>query len=153
VIALTAQDRLDIIELQSIFAWAVDRRDADVLAQAFTEDFEATYPGGAVMRGRDAFGRFLIGFHAIHDATQHHVANHWLVPQDDSVIMRSEVVVTVRWDGCPGGDVFRGGARYVDRVVRTDAGWRIAARTAERIWQTGNPEILEAGRREALARL
>lgn len=152
-IELTAQDRLDIIELQSIFAWALDHREPELFPLAFTEDFEATYPGGAGMRGRDAFARFVLGYHEIHDATQHHIANHWLLPERDAVVMRSYVILTVLWRGCPGGDVFQGGAHYVDRVVRTDAGWRIAARTAERLWQSGNVAILEAGREDAVKRI
>lgn len=144
---LTAQDRLDIVELQSIFAWAVDQRDPELFQLAFTEDFEATYPAGAVIRGRDAFVRFVLGYHEIHDASQHFVANHWLLPEADAVTMRSYVIVTAAWRDCPGGDTFHGGAYYVDRVVPTGEGWRIAARTAQRVWQSGNVEILEAGRR------
>jgi hypothetical protein len=67
--------------------------------------------------------------------------------------MRSYVILSVLWKGCPGGDLFQGGAYYVDRVVRTDAGWRIATRSANRIWQGGNMEILLSGRREADAHL
>jgi hypothetical protein len=153
MIELTSQDRLEIVELQSIFARAVDRREPELFPLAFTADFEATYPGGAVMRGRDAFARFVLGYHEIHDATEHRISNHWLLPGEDAVTMRSYVVVTVWWQGCPGGDLFRGGAYYVDRVVPTDEGWRIAGRTAERVWQTGNREILEAGRRKAVERI
>ncbi len=153
MIELTEQDRLDIIELQSIFAWALDSKDHELFARAFTDDFEASYPGGATIRGRDAFAEFVLAVHESHDATQHLIANHWLIPEDDAVIMRSYVILSVLWKGCPGGDLFQGGAYYVDRVVRTDAGWRIASRSAHRVWQSGNMEILLSGRREADARL
>lgn len=153
MIELTPADRLDIIELQSIYAWALDTKDRELFARAFTDDFEALYPGGTPIRGRDAFVDFTLAVHERHDATQHMIANCWLMPtEDDAVIMRSYVILSVLWKGCPGGDLFQGGAYYVDRVVRTDAGWRIATRTAHRAWQNGNMEILLQGRREADAR-
>ena len=152
MIELTSQDRLDIIELQSIFAWALDTKDPELFSRAFTEDLEAQYPGGA-NPGRRAFAQFTLAVHESHDATQHFIANHRLIPEDDAVIMRSYVILSVLWTGCPGGDLFQGGAYYVDRVVRTDDGWRIAARSAHRVWQNGNMEILLAGRREADAGL
>ena len=153
MIELTERDRLDIIELQSIYAWALDHKDADLFARAFTEDCEVIYPGGARIQGRDAFVQFVFDVHEQHDQTQHMIANHWLVPDEDAVIMRSYVILSVLWTGQPGGDLFQGGAYYVDRVVRTDAGWRIASREAHRMWQGGNMEILLAGRRDADARL
>ena len=149
MIELTPQDRLDIIELQSIFAWALDNKDRELFARAFTDDLVAGYPGGATLEGRETFVDFVLAVHERHDATQHFIANHWLTPEDDAVIMRSYIILSVLWTGCPGGDLFQGGAYYVDRVVRTDAGWRIANRSANRIWQSGNMEILLSGRREA----
>lgn len=151
MIELTAVDRLEIIELQSIYACALDGREPELFARAFTEDVEVSYPAGVTLRGRDAFARFVLSFHEAHDATQHLIANHWLQPQDEAVTMRSYVILSILWSGAEGGDVFQGGASYVDRVVRTDDGWRIASRVARNIWKTGNQQILEAGRRDAKA--
>ena len=151
MIELTAADRLDIIELQSIYAWALDHRDPDLFARAFAEDVEVSYPGGVMLQGRETFVRFVLSFHEAHDATHHFIANHWLSPQDDAVEMRSYVILSVLWAGTPGGDLFQGGAQYVDRVVRTGEGWRIASRIATNVWKRGNQEILESGRRDAKA--
>jgi hypothetical protein len=152
-IQLTEADRLDIIQLQSIFAWALDHRDEELFEQAFTEDFVALYPGGKSLEGRDKFVQFTLGVHESHDATQHFIANHWLDPQDDHVIMRSYIILSVAAKDTPGGDLFQGGANYVDKVVKTNEGWRIATREATRMWQGGNMEILLAGRREADAKV
>jgi hypothetical protein len=48
--------------------------------------------------------------------------------------------------GTPGGDLVSSGSRYVDRVVRTDDGWRIASREMRNIWRGGNLRVLELGR-------
>ena len=40
MIELTPADRLEIVQLQSIFAWAVDRRERELFPLAFTADFE-----------------------------------------------------------------------------------------------------------------
>ena len=40
---LTVLDRLEIIELQSIYAWGIDGKDGSLFAHAFTEDIETDY--------------------------------------------------------------------------------------------------------------
>lgn len=149
---LTAVDRLEIIELQSIYAWGIDGKDSSVFPLAFTDDIETDYGYVGKHRGLEFFTRFMDGFHAPFDATQHLISNHWLTVEGDEVIYRSYVVANLVCKGTPGGDHLSGGGYYVDRVVSTDAGWRIRARDVSNMWRTGNVGILDVGK-EAVADL
>ena len=141
---LTELDRLEIAELGSIYAWAIDNREPDLFHRVFTDDALVTYPWGAGLRGLERYRQYVDAFHAMHDGTQHFIANLWLAPADGHVVARSYAVLTVHMRNQPGGDLFRGGARYTDRVVRTDAGWRIAVRHVESMWHEGNSAIIKA---------
>jgi hypothetical protein len=152
MIKLTTEDRLDIIELQSIYAWGIDGKEGHLFARAFTEDIVATYPAGVTIRGLELFTRYMDAFHEPFDGTHHFIANHWIVPGEEDVTFRSYVTLTMTRKDMPGGDVFSGGGYYIDRVVPTEAGWRIAARDTRNIWRAGNQDIIALGR-EAVAHL
>jgi hypothetical protein len=145
LINLTERDRLDIAELGSIYAWAIDQREHDLFHRVFTDDALVTYPRGVGLRGLEQYKRYVREFHAMHDGTQHFIANHWLEPMEDHVRAHSYAILTIKMLDQPGGEIFRGGAKYTDRVVRTDAGWRIAERHAESMWRGDNLDIIEAG--------
>ena len=144
MIALTTDDRLEIAELSSIYAWAIDQRESDLFKRVFTDDAVITYPGGVVLRGLDNYVRYVHTFHSMHDSTQHFIANHWPTALSDHVASRSYVILTINMRNHPGGDICRGGAFYTDRVIRTEAGWRIAERNAHGMWVSGNQGILQA---------
>jgi hypothetical protein len=152
MIELTALDRLDIIELQSIYAWGIDMKEGSKFALAFAEDIETDYGHLGRMKGLDFFTRWMDTFHAPFDATQHLISNHWLTVEGDEVVYRSYVIANMVCKGAPGGDHMGGGGWYQDRVVRTDAGWRIRSRDVKNIWRTGNVGILEIGK-QAVASL
>jgi len=149
---LTAADRLEIIELQSIYAWAIDQKQFELLAQAFTADAVVRYPLAAPVVGVQALARYVEAFHAPHDGTQHLIANPWVVADGDDAIFRSYVSCTMKITGFPGGEHLQGGGYYVDRVVRTDAGWRVAERDVQNVWRNGNPAVVTESR-AAVARL
>jgi SnoaL-like protein len=144
--SLSALDRLEIVELQSIYAWGIDLKDGSVFAQAFHEDIETDYGHLGTMKGLEFFRRWMDAFHAPFDSTQHLISNHWLTPDGDEVVYRSYVIATLTCKGTPGGDSITGGGRYVDRVVRTDAGWRIRTREVQNMWRNGNMGIFDVGR-------
>ena len=145
MISLTERDRLDIAELGSIYAWAIDNREPALFDHVFTQDALVTYPRGVGLRGLEQYKRYVREFHAMHDGTQHLIANHWLTPMEDHVMARSYAILTIKMIDQPGGEIFRGGAKYTDRVVRTDGGWRIAERHADSMWRGDNLDIIEAG--------
>ena len=144
---LSALDRLEIIELQSIYAWGIDGKDSSVFPQAFADDIETDYGDVGHQKGLDFFCRWMHTFHAPFDATQHLISNHALTVEGDEVLYRSYVIANMVCKGTPGGEHLSGGAYYVDRVVRRDAGWRIRARTVQGLWHAGNVGILDVGKR------
>jgi hypothetical protein len=144
VAELTALDRLEIMELQSIYAWGVDGKDSSVFRFAFTEDFVGKMSWGEV-NGLDFWMRFVDLFHSPFDATQHHIANHWLRLDGDEVDYRSYKLTHLVAKGCPGGDFHLSGGYVLDRVVRTDDGWRIQSRDQRTFFVIGNPKVVELG--------
>lgn len=145
MIELTALDRLEIIELQSIYAWAIDNKEGDLFAKAFTADLDARYPGLARLRGLDTFTTWMNVFHSVFDATQHLISNHSLDIDGDVVTLRSYIQARLVRKDCPDGDNCTGGGYYLDQVVRTDAGWRIRSRQVVGMWQDGNPGVIAHG--------
>ena len=149
---LTALDRLELMELQSIYAWAIDGKDGEQLALAFAENLEAEYTNLGRMQGLGLFIRWMDAFHRPFDATQHLISNFRFAGDGDELVMRSYVIAHLVKKGHPGGDIFNGGGYYVDRAVRTDAGWRIRSRDVVSFWRGGNPTVIELGE-EAVANL
>jgi hypothetical protein len=143
---LSALDRLEIIELQSLYAWAIDGRAWEDFARVFTQEVDAEYVEFVRLTGLSSLARWMEAFHAPFDATQHLIANHCVSVDRSAVICRSYLNLRLVRKGYPGGDLLSSGAYYVDRVVRTDIGWRIGARQVRNMWRTGNLEILELGR-------
>jgi hypothetical protein len=142
---LSALDRLEILELQSLYAYGIDHKDGAAFARAFAPDVDADYPGLVHLRGLEDFTRWMDAFHAVFTATQHLISNCWIDVRGDEVILHSEVSVALLREGHPGGDLLRSGAYYVDRIVRTPAGWRIGSRRVGSHWQAGNLGVIEAG--------
>ena len=143
---LTPQDRLDIIELQSFYAYGIDHKESHLISKAFTDDIELEYPLFGKLKGLEFLTRWLEVFHSPFDSTQHFIGNHLLEVDGDEVRYRSYVIANMHLDGAPGGDHMSGGGWYDDRVVRTDAGWRIRDRNVTNWWRTGNVGLLEIGR-------
>jgi hypothetical protein len=149
MIELTALDRLEIIELQSAYAWAIDGRASEDFARVFTPDVDANYSEFVRLSGVDSVARWMEAFHAPFDSSQHLISNHWLEVDGDEVVYRSYVQVRLMLRGHPGGDLLSSGAYYLDRVTRADSGWRISSREVRNMWRAGNLELIELGRKAA----
>ena len=51
--------------------------------------------------------------------------------------------------GVPGGELYVIAGHYLDELVRTPEGWRIAHRTLRETWHEGNIEVLRSRNRPA----
>jgi ketosteroid isomerase-like protein len=125
-------DRLEIQDLLVDYAYAVDGRDWDALDNVFTPDavidFRAT--GGA--RGDLAtIKAFLADALATFTAHQHLVAASKIELAGDTATGRTMCHNPMVLDGDGGQHVMFVGLWYVDRFVRTEAGWRIQHRAQE----------------------
>ena len=128
---LSADDRLDILELPGRYAEALDTLQPDQLSAVFTDDAIWEVEGGRIrLEGLAAIEEFM-GRPDVHPGA-HIMANPFISGVDE---VDGASVVRLKTRGIypvgpsdprdPSG-VFYG--RYEDEIVRTDAGWRIRYR-------------------------
>jgi 3-phenylpropionate/cinnamic acid dioxygenase small subunit len=132
-----APDRLEIDDLLTAYANAVDDRDWDRLDAVFAPDAHLDYRSAGGIHGPyPEVRQWLAQVLPLFTWTQHLVANR-SVTIDMSAGTASarsdfhnpnEMVV----DGEPW--LFVVGGRYHDRLARTPAGWRITHRVEETLW-------------------
>jgi 3-phenylpropionate/cinnamic acid dioxygenase small subunit len=135
------RDRLEIDDLLTRYATAIDTMDLDLLDEVFTPDADCDYEVVGGFRGdRAAFKAWLgdvLGFFSMH---LHYVTNRRIAIGGDEA-----TAVSYLYNPCTlkGGDgtVLTEGGRYHDRLVRTPEGWRIVARREEPLWNTWPPGL------------
>lgn len=134
-------DRIEIRELLTRYAWAIDTKDWALLDEVFVPDASLDYssnPGGfagAYPEVRAWLAQALAPF----PVTQHFVTNIDVALDGDRATARSAVynpMGAATRAGPP--HFFFIGARYDDRLVRTSAGWRIAERVESVLWMHGD---------------
>ena len=127
-------DRLEIQELFARYAHAVDSRDWAALKDVFTEDAVVDYSAMGGPRGTvPEVCAFLAEVLPLFPATQHLVANMIIELDGDRATAR-----TMCHNPMPlpdDGGLLQCGLWYLDRLVRTGAGWRLAERSEEKAYQ------------------
>ncbi|WP_331769630.1 nuclear transport factor 2 family protein (plasmid) [Embleya sp. NBC_00888] len=127
-VELSVQDRLEIAELPARFCHHSDYAEYDDLVALFTPDVVTTLVGVGEYRGVEAQVR-----HARDTQTWtgghvwHTVANLWTEPTAGGAAVHYYLAGMLR-TGAEGGVSVNTTGRFVDHVVRTDAGWRINRR-------------------------
>jgi 3-phenylpropionate/cinnamic acid dioxygenase small subunit len=127
-------DRDAVAELLHRYARGVDAQDVDAVAACFTPDaaYEGTLGRGTVA---DAL-RALAGAFPRYDATMHAMHNGRVVLHGDTARSTTDCVARHRLRA---GGWLVVGVTYHDGLVRTSAGWRIAARRVEPRWTRREP--------------
>lgn len=129
-------DRLEIDALLSRYARAIDTLDWALLDTVFTADATVDYTSTGGIRGsypeiREWLASVLPNF----AMRQHFVTNREIVIDGDTATSRALLFNPMGTRNAAGGlDLFSVGGCYVDRLVRTPAGWRIAERREEHGW-------------------
>ena len=133
-----AADRLEIDDLLTRYATAVDTKDWDLFAACFTPDAYIDYTSAGGIKGTlSEVQRWLAQVLAAFPMTQHLVTNRAVVIVGDSATSRSGFFNPMGLPGAAGGLVlFFEGGYYNDKLVRTAAGWRIAERVEESSYST-----------------
>lgn len=133
-------ERTAVIDLTIAYAYALDDRRFEDLRDIFTADAVGDLAGvhcdgieAIIERIRRALTRL--------DASQHVVTNQQVRIDGDEGTCRSYLVAQHVKRGLAGGENFIMAGTYTDRLARTPAGWRIAARSLEIIWTEGNPAV------------
>jgi uncharacterized protein (TIGR02246 family) len=122
---LSTDDVLEIQQLVARYNFAVDGGDAAAFADTFTADGVFTVAANE-MRGHDALRAFVESRAGV--GPRRHVVTSMIVDGDgDAATLRAYLQVVARSDD--GTFAVSTQGTYDDRLVRTGAGWRFAART------------------------
>ena len=141
--ALSAQEISDRIEIQDLmirYARAIDTQDYALLDTCFTPDAHVDYVSsggtkGAYKEVRAWLEKALAPFASM----MHLIANNQVELNGDLANSRTYVINPMGFPNKDGSlHVFTVAANYVDKLVRTDEGWRIAERIEETVLMDGS---------------
>jgi hypothetical protein len=131
------RDRVEIDDLLTRYASAIDAREWDMLDSVFTADADLDYRSAGGMTGTyPEIKAWLAKVLPMFTWTQHLILNRAveLDPAGDGARSRAGFLNP---NGLRVGDkpwLFTVGGNYHDRLVRTPDGWRIASRLEETLW-------------------
>lgn len=136
-------DRIEIDDLLTRYAMALDGRDWEAWAACFTPDAHIDYTAAGGIKGSLAevkawLETVMVNF----PMTQHMVTNKAIALDGDTATCRSALLNPM---GLPDGDgmmVWLEGGYYADRLVRTPAGWRIAERVEQPTFSTRRHRLI-----------
>ncbi|MDH3752898.1 MAG: nuclear transport factor 2 family protein [Acidimicrobiia bacterium] len=137
-------DERDIVALAVRYCWCLDTGDGEGLRDVFTPDAHASL--GTDCHGIDAIVERVTSALAPLDASQHMVNTHDVRIDGDTATARCYFHAQHVLRGREGGDSFIVAGIYHDRLVRTDAGWRIVRRVLETLWTEGNQRVVRPDR-------
>lgn len=140
-------DRLDIDDLLTRYATAVDRRDWDLWETCFTDDAFIDYSAfGGTKGGRGEIRAWLEKTLAMFDMSQHLVVNREVAIEGDRATCRSAFYnpMALQTGDEEGRILFFEGGYYCDQMVRTEGGWKIRERVEEYSYSTRLDRTLRA---------
>jgi ketosteroid isomerase-like protein len=140
---MEGQDIAAVVNVINLYAIGVDTRQWRLFDQVFTEDAVTDFGGPAVFSGLATIKQLFEAIHAPFDATQHATRGHHVTVSEDGATCLSYVHARFLRNVGEGGNMFESSGWYDDRLVRTEAGWRIAHRTCRTLWSGGNPAVLQ----------
>jgi hypothetical protein len=138
-------DRIEIDDLITRYAVAIDTKQFDLLDTVFTPDAYIDYAQSAGKTGHfPEMKRWMAAVMEPFAMTQHVIANRDVKLDGDTALARCYLYNPLGVSDEDGGlDLFFVGGYYTDRCVRTPDGWRIAARVSENVWLNGTvPETI-----------
>jgi len=133
-------DRIEINDLLIRYTRAIDQKDWELLDTVFTPDAEVDYVASGGIKGRYPEVRaWLAKVLALFPVTVHYVTNSEVTLEGDRAAARTAVYNPMFLENSDGSlHHFAVGAYYVDELVRTGAGWRIAKRREEQAFIEGS---------------
>lgn len=131
-------DRIEIDDLLTRYATAVDTRDWDLYAGCFTPDAFIDYTSAGGIRGTLAeVKQWLAAVMVTFPMTQHVVCNRTVQVTGDTATCRSYFFNPMGVEDENGERVlFFDGGFYNDKLLRTVSGWRITERIEESAYST-----------------
>ncbi len=141
----TLLDEHEIRHLAFRYCRALDTKDWALLDEVFVRDATAQLGLPTMLEGIEAIRTRVRSALEHLDESQHLVGNHEIVVDGDRGTHRCYLQAQHIRAAAPGGPHYIVAGRYEDRVVRTDAGWRIAHRTLTVMWTEGNVAVPRPG--------
>jgi ketosteroid isomerase-like protein len=135
------QDKQAITDVVHRYGYALDGRDWALLRTCFTPDVVGHY-GGDPLEGYEAIETLCRDTLEPMSVSQHLIGNVLVTVDGDGATSQCYLHAQHVLPDTPGGDQFIFAGRYLDKLVRTSGGWRIAERTLEAMWTSGNPAVL-----------
>lgn len=133
-------DRLEIQDLLARYTQAIDRRDWDALDELFTPDARIDYTAmGGAAGDLGEIKRFLAGAMPIFEVSQHLLGSSVVDIDGDTATSRTICHNPMVLHGGKDPHLMVCGLWYVDKLVRTPAGWRISERVEERAYIKEEP--------------
>ncbi|WP_165966707.1 nuclear transport factor 2 family protein [Actinomadura sp. 7K507] len=118
----------DITQLYARYSLSIDARDVEALLGCFTGDGRMEITGGPAFAGAEALAKLVAARTA--ESPRHENSNVLVDLADDENATGRAYFVLRGADGQPAG-----AGDYLDRLVRTEAGWRFAARQITFAWR------------------
>jgi hypothetical protein len=117
------KDRMDIIEVLSRYAHGIDRRDPILYRSCFADVVDVETSGTSIEQGSaDDWAALALRAVGIFEVTQHTITDHLVTLAGDEATCVANLQA-LHWN--PDGSLLVGGY-YTNRLVRTDAGWKIS---------------------------
>jgi SnoaL-like domain len=128
-------DRLEIQDLMVRYSYAIDARDWDALDNVFTPDAHIDYSvfGGSV-GDLPSTKNFLAEAMPNFPVYQHMVAGTTITFDGDTATTKTQCHNPMIMSDTENPDLMVCGLWYVDKLVRTPAGWRIKERVEEKCY-------------------
>ena len=141
-------DRLEIQQLMATYSNAIDRHDFERLDEVFTADAYIDYRAMGGIDGRYPQVKAWLGPALQHFPRYYHlIANTEVVLAGDTATARTVCFNPMEVPLPQGGSqVMFLGLWYLDRLVRTPAGWRISERVEEACYRYNVPAHIQAAR-------
>ena len=139
-------DRLEIQQLMIRYARAIDTQDYELLDTCFVPDAHVDYTASGGTKGAYPEVRAWLEKALAPFATMMHmIGNTTLELDGDKATSRTYVINPMGFPKADGSvHMFTVGAHYVDKLVRTGEGWRLAERVEEAVFMDGTlPEALQ----------
>ncbi len=142
-------DRIQINDLLIRYTTAIDAKDYQLLDTCFTPDADVDYTTSGGTKGRyPEVRKWLEKALAPFPMTVHFISNSVVELDGDQASSKTFVINPM---GFPNDDgslhIFTVGAYYIDKLVRTDDGWRITDRFEQQVYLEGSlPKALQIPR-------
>jgi hypothetical protein len=144
---VSPEDLLRLCDLRYRYAAGIDTRDWSLHRSIFTDEIEvdfSSYSGRPPARlSADDWVRGLQPLFTGLAASQHTMTNPRAVVTGDVATLQMYVQAEHVLDHDEPDSWFTLGGRYDDRMVRTEAGWRIESVTLTILWRRGRADIMD----------